>query len=91
MTERYSRHPEIRLTALAGEGVVLHLGSRRYFTVNETGLTILAALEEPRTFDELVAAVRAEFAVEEPLAGETTRAFLEHCLTTEVIRGHAAD
>ena len=33
---RYQRHPDLRLTALEGEGVVLHLKERRYFTVNET-------------------------------------------------------
>jgi hypothetical protein len=89
MTERYSRHPDLRLTALAGEGVVLHLGSRRYFTVNDTGLTILEALLEPRTFAELVAAVRAEFEVEEDVATETTRAFLAHCKEANVIRVEA--
>jgi Coenzyme PQQ synthesis protein D (PqqD) len=86
MTQRYTRHPDIRLTALAGEGVVLHLGSRRYFTVNETGLTILNALEQPSTFDELVAAVCAEFDVEETVAQETTQEFVTHCLQSDVIR-----
>ena len=37
---RYQRHPDLRLTALEGEGVVLHLKERRYFTVNETGLVL---------------------------------------------------
>ena len=49
MTTVYSRHADLRLTAVDDEGVVLHLGSLRYFTVNETGLTILKALTEPRT------------------------------------------
>ncbi len=89
MIQRYARHPDLRLTALDGEGVVLHLGARRYFTVNETGLTILEALEEPRTFAELVAAVRAEFDVEEDMATETTRAFLAHCQEADVIRVEA--
>lgn len=86
MTERYTRHPDLRLTELAGEGVVLHLGSRRYFTVNDTGLTILNRLEQPSTFDELVAAVCAEFEVEEAVARETTQAFVEHCIRSDVIR-----
>ena len=86
MTQRYTRHPDLRLTELAGEGVVLHLGSRRYFTVNETGLTILNTLEQPSTFDELVAAVCAEFEVELAVATETTQAFVTHCLQTDVIR-----
>ena len=85
MTVRLRRHPDMRLTALAGEGVVLHLGSRRYFTVNETGLVILGELEHPRTFDELVSAVLAEFEVERETAEETTRAFLRQCTDAAVV------
>jgi hypothetical protein len=76
----------MRLTDLEGEGVVLHLRSRRYFSVNATGLTILAALTQPRTFGELVAAVLGEYDVSTEIASETTRAFLDHCLATAVVQ-----
>lgn len=89
MTQRYSRHPDLRLTALAGEGVVLHLGSRRYFTVNETGLVVLEALQQPREFTELVAVVCAEFEVTPEVATETIQAFLAQCLDAAVIRADA--
>jgi hypothetical protein len=82
---RYLRHADLRLTDLEGEGVVLHLRSRRYFSVNATGLTILEALKQPRTFDELVAAVLGEYDVSTDVASETTRAFLDHCLATAVV------
>ena len=82
---KYRRHADLRLTALAGEGVVLHLGERRYFTVNETGLTILNALESPRNFDELVSSVLAEFEVEPDVASETTRAFLDRCIASNLV------
>lgn len=86
MTPRYHRHADIRLTDLAGEGVVLHLGSRSYFTVTETGLVILEALKEPRTFDELVAAILAEYEVERAHAEKSVQAFLDRCLTAELVR-----
>lgn len=82
---RYLRHPDLRLTALEGEGVVLHLRSRRYFSVNETGLMILEALKQTRTFDELVTAIRSEYDVTPETAAETTREFLDHCLATAVV------
>ena len=85
MSQRLRRHADLRLTALAGEGVVLHLGSRRYFTVNEVGLTILDALKTPRTFEELVAAVLDEFDVDPATAEETTRAFLKQCQDAAVV------
>lgn len=82
---RFLRHPDLRLTALEGEGVVLHLRSRKYFSVNETGLVILEALKQPRTFDELVAAILSEYDVTPEMATETTREFLDHCLATAVV------
>ena len=82
---RYRRHTDLRLTALEGEGIVLHLKERRYFTVNETGLVLLEALKEPRSFAELVAALLREYEVSEDTATETTKAFLDQCLGAAVV------
>ena len=81
----YRRHPDIRLTELEGEGVVLHLGARRYFSVNETGLLLLEQLRQPRTFVELVNAVLNDYEVDPPTAAETTRAFLDQCVSASVV------
>ena len=84
-TQRYERHPDLRLTALEGEGVVLHLKERRYFTVNETGLVLLEALKQPRSMQELVDALLAEYEVTAAEAEATTRAFLGQCLESAVV------
>lgn len=86
MTEPlYTRHPDMRLTSLENEGVVLHLRERRYFSVSETGLVILEALKEPRTFSQLVDEILREYEVEAATARETTRAFLDQCLAAAVV------
>ncbi len=85
MTVRYHRHADLRLTALEGEGVVLHMGTRTYFTVTETGLSILETLIEPKTFDELVAAIMAEYEVESGRAVDSVRGFLDRCLAASLI------
>lgn len=85
MSQRFRRHPDLRLTALEGEGVVLHMGERRYFTVTETGLTILQALVEPRSFEEVVAAVLDEYDVGPDEAERTTRAFLDQCRAANLL------
>lgn len=82
---RYRRHADLRITSLEGEGVVLHLGERRYFSVNETGLTLLEATRESRTFDELVANLVAEYEVSAAEATTTARQFLDQCLESNVI------
>ena len=81
----YARHPELRLTAIDGEGVVLHLGSLRYFTVNETGLAILEAMEEPRTMTELVKAVTDEYDVPDDVAESTAKEFLARCVAARLV------
>lgn len=85
MTAVYSRHPDLRLTAVEDEGVVLHLGSLRYFTVNQTGRTILQALEQPRTMEQLVRAVTDEYEVTDAVAESTTRAFVDRCVGAKLV------
>ena len=85
MTIRYRRHPEMRLTALEGEGVVLHLGARRYFTVTESGLAILEALTEPRTFDELVAVLNEQYDVTPEQAADSAREFIDRCCDADLL------
>ena len=79
---RYARHPDLRLTALEGEGVALHLGTRRYYSVSESGLDILEALATPRSLPELVALLRAKYDVTVEQADATTRNFLARGLST---------
>ena len=74
---RYTRHHDLRLTALEGEGVVLHLGTRRYYTVSESGLDLLEALRTPHTMAELVDVLPSKDIVSEADADVATRAFIE--------------
>lgn len=85
MTLRYRAHPELRLTALEGEGVVLHLGSRKYFSVNETGLAILEALNPNATVADLVTALTGKFEVTPAQAEQSVRAFLDRCLAAKLV------
>ncbi|HEY2805822.1 MAG TPA: PqqD family protein [Gemmatimonadales bacterium] len=78
MTTRYTLHPELRLTRLGDEGVALHLGSRRYFTVSETGVDILEALKTPSTLADIVARLTSSYDVTPELAEKSARDFLDN-------------
>jgi hypothetical protein len=67
------------VAALADEGVVLNLDTRRYYTVNPTALTLLQALAEPRTRAELRAALMERFDVSAERAEEGVQSFLDDC------------
>jgi hypothetical protein len=88
---RYRPHPELRLSSLEGEGVVLHLGSRRYFTVSKTGLVILEALSSPRTLDELVTVVVERYTVTREHATTSVRDFLDRCREADLISEQESD
>ena len=85
MTDRYKRHPDLRLADVEGDGVVLHLGTRRYFSVSESGLALLQALETPRSIPELVEVLLERYEVTPEQAEASVRQFLETCRTAELL------
>lgn len=85
MSERYIRHPDLRLADVEGDGVVLHLGTRRYFSVSESGLILLQALEAPRSVDDLVGLLVEQYEVTSEGAEASVRQFLETCRTAELL------
>jgi hypothetical protein len=85
MSERYIRHPDLRLADVEGDGVVLHLGTRRYFSVSESGLILLQALEAPRSVDELVGLLVEQYEVTSEEAEASVRQFLETCRAAELL------
>lgn len=90
MSDRYQRHPDLRLADVEGDGVVLHLGTRRYFSVSESGLALLQALETPRTIPELVEVLLERYEVTPEQAESSVRQFLDTCRTAELLvdEGH---
>ncbi len=85
MSDRYRRHPDLRLADVEGDGVVLHLGTRRYFSVTESGLILLQALEAPRSVDELVRLLVEQYEVTPEQAEASVRQFLDTCRTAELL------
>ena len=85
MTRRYRQHPELRLTALEGEGVALHLGTRRYYTVSASGLDLLEALASPKSLAELVVVLTAKYEVTPEDAGASAREFVERGVKAGVL------
>lgn len=89
MSERYLRHPDLRLADVEGDGVVLHLGTRRYFSVSESGLALLQALESPCTVPDLVEVLLERYEVTPQQAEESVRQFLKTCRTADLLAPEA--
>ena len=63
---RYQPADDVVAPEVEGELVLLHLGSGRYFGLNEIGGRIWNLVAERRTTDEIVALLLQEYDVEEP-------------------------
>ena len=86
MSAYYQRHPGLRLTSVEDEGIALHLDTRRYFSVNETGLLILDTLQtSPKSADELVDALLERYDVERDHVRESILRFLTSCQGSELV------
>jgi hypothetical protein len=79
---RYVAVPGSLATSLGDEMIVLALGSGVYYGLNPVAALVWEQLSTPRTLDELVAAVEAEFDTE----GEDTRGDVGELLST--LSGH---
>lgn len=64
---------------------MLHLGTRRYFSVTESGLILMQALETPRSVPDLVQLLTERYEVTPEDAETSVRQFLETCRTAELL------
>ena len=70
-----------------GEGVLLHLTTKRYLSINATGVCVWQALQEgPTSTTTLVETVVKRFAVETDQARTDVLAFLHHLEQESVAR-----
>lgn len=68
---RYRIVSDALSASLSDGAVLLHLYTKRYFSLNETGSRIWSLLEQQATEDEIIDALVREYDVERP---EATRA-----------------
>ena len=52
---RYVAHPDTAFATVEGGAVVLHLGTKRYYSLNETGAVLWTLLEKGATEQEATA------------------------------------
>ena len=57
----YTVTPDVLEAELGGEAVLLHLGTKRYFQLNTTGLVVWAAVRDGQSEDDVVHRLVADF------------------------------
>ncbi len=78
---------EVVITELEGkEAVILHLGTRAYFTLNETGLCIWQMLSEELTAREICEKLPEKFDVSPEKAEESVRNLIGDLINEKLVR-----
>jgi hypothetical protein len=71
-------HPSVVFTRLdATEAVLLHLETKRYYSLNETGARVWELMQEGRTLAGMAEAFQAEYTVDSAPAMAAILAFVE--------------
>jgi len=69
-------HPSVVSTEVEDALVILHLDTKRYYTLNSTGATIWRHLTQGKAEAEIVAALAAEYEADEAHLADSTRRLL---------------
>jgi len=72
------------------EAVLLHLVTQRYYSLNETAITIWEQLASPRTVPEVAGALCEAYEVDEPTARALVERFVAELGRDGLVREEAA-
>jgi hypothetical protein len=88
MTHTFKVHPKCLLTELDdGTGVVLHLDTKIYYTLNETGVFVWKDIEcSPREVEALVIRLTETFEVDREQAQADVAALIETLLSEGLLQ-----
>ena len=82
-----SVHPDVVATELDGhETVLLHLGTKRYFSLNATGSVIWRALKEGLAADDIGRQLQRQYDVSAERAGQSVTTLLDALLEQGLVR-----
>ena len=92
----FRTHPEVLVTELTDrdglpEAVLLHLGTQKYFSLNDSGLRIWNTLERGQPLSAAVADLTAAFAVSPDQAEASARRLVEELSAAGLIAPAASN
>ncbi len=83
--EKYFRNQQIIDGELDDNQVMMHLGKGKYFGLNPVGKRVWELLEQPKSFEEIIETLVAEFNVEKQRCINEVGEFLEKALKYDII------
>jgi hypothetical protein len=79
-------NPDVVLTEVGtGEAVLLHLGTKMYFSLNETGVFIWRMIDSGHTLEEISKKLQEEYDITPEKAGESVIALMDELAKEKLI------
>ena len=85
---RKEKHPEVVYTSLEDGAVLLHLESKFYYSLNESGEAIWRLLDSAESLEDLVQEVMLEYEVEQGRVKGSISKFLEELEREQLVVPH---
>ena len=82
---RYVVSPEAAAAVVDDGAVVLHMRTRRYYSLNETGAAIWALLEAAAPVSAIVASLTSTYDIDAGAAGSAVTLMLEELASAELV------
>ena len=86
MMEKYYKNRQIIDGELDDNQVMMHLENGKYFGLNPVGKSIWALLDQPKSFEEIIDVLLADFEVEENLCRKEVLEFLDKAVKFEIVQ-----
>jgi len=78
-------NPDVTITEFADEGVLLHLETKTYYTLNKPGMFVWGLIKEGMPTDEIVERVRMEFSVGKDVAEKNVMDLIENLIKEKLV------
>ena len=87
LNQSYKPSPDVVVTELDGENesVLLHLGTKKYYTLNETGVHIWRLLDAGSEIDEIAQKICAEYEASFSSAKKSVSELIQELVKEELL------
>lgn len=86
INKKISPHPEVTTTEFEDEGVLLHLETKTYYTLNKPGVYVWGLIKDGLLPSEIVSCVQNEFSVNKEIAENNVSNLVDELIKEKLVQ-----